>query len=80
MKTSDLVISEAVQRAQDSLVTLRFADVTAVDGRTVTVLLDGVSVPDVPCLGTYDPTVDDRAWLLVQGTTIVALGSNTVPA
>jgi len=77
--TADLIIRTAVAEALDSSAVVRFAEVTAVSGRTVTVDLAGVEVPGVACIGSYtDPQVGDRAWLLLQGSTLVAVGSNTV--
>ena len=77
MRASDHIIAEAVRKAQDSTAVVRFADVVAVAGRTITVDLGGVNVPDIPCLGSYtNPTVGQRAWLLMQGSTLTAMGSN----
>jgi hypothetical protein len=79
MRTSDQVIAVAVQTAVSDSAVLRFGEVTAVNGRLVTVTMDGADIPNVPCLGSYvDPTIGDRAWLLFQGSTLVAVGSNAL--
>lgn len=74
METSDLIIAEAVRRAIAASTVLVFADVTAVAGTTVTVNLDGVSVPNIQCGSAYTPTIGDRAWLLKQGGKMYAIG------
>ena len=74
MRSADKIIDAAVGKAVTMAVTLRFGKVTAVTGRTVTVDLDGTSVPGVACMKSYTPTVGDRAWLLYQGSTLVAVG------
>lgn len=79
MKSSDLIISAAVAQARDSTAVMRYADVTAVAGRTITVDLGGVEVSGIPCIGSYvEPLVGDRAWLVMQGSTLAAIGSGTL--
>ena len=76
MKSADIILATAQRAAMNDAVTLRFAEVTAVAAKHITVDLDGIDVPNVPFLKSYTPTVGDRAWLLYQGTTLVALGAN----
>jgi len=78
MNLMDTVIQQAVDRAQDSLVSLRFGPVTAVNGATVTVDLAGTKVSGVAVLSSYSPKVGDRAWLLNQGSLLVAVGCTKV--
>ncbi|MFM2437339.1 MAG: hypothetical protein RLZ55_148, partial [Actinomycetota bacterium] len=79
MRRSDQIIAAALRAARDSTAVLRWAPVTAVDGRTITVDLDGTLVSDVWCVGSYrDPKPGDRAWLFIQRATLVALGSGTL--
>jgi len=59
---------------------LRFGEVTAVDGGLITVTISGASVGNIPVISTYTPTVGDRAWLLSQGSIMVALGATTKEA
>lgn len=75
MRSVDKIIDAAVSKSVTISVNLRFGKVTAVTGRTVTVDLDGTSVPGVACMKSYTPTVGDRAWLLYQGSTLVAIGA-----
>ncbi|MFZ9392575.1 MAG: hypothetical protein ACO28P_01345 [Ilumatobacteraceae bacterium] len=74
MRSADAIIKAAVRKSLTGSVSLRFAEVKAVSGRTVTIDFDGTLVPRVPCLKSYTPTVGDRAWLLYQDSTIVAIG------
>lgn len=74
MNMIDTLIARSVERAQEGVVSLRFGKVTAVSGATVTVLLGDTAVPGVACLSSYAPKVNDRAWLLNQGSLLVAVG------
>ena len=74
MRSADLIIDTAVRKAKTESCTLRFAKVLAVTGNTITIDLDGTHVPHVPHLKSYTPVIGDRAWLLYQGSTIVAVG------
>ena len=68
----------AVERASYSTVTLRFGEVTAVDGATSTLTCtsDGVTLRKVPYLASYSPAVSDTVWLLHQNSLIVAIGAS----
>jgi hypothetical protein len=73
----DAAARAAAATAVQATATLRFGVVTAVDTETgtVTVLLAGVEVPGIPCMGSYDDAaVDDVAWLLHQTSTLIAIG------
>ena len=74
MNLFDTVIQRSVEEAEDSLVSLRFGAVVAVTGATITVELVGVNVTGVAVLSSYNPKVGDRAWLLNQGSLLVAIG------
>jgi hypothetical protein len=74
MNMVDTIISRSVERTQEGVVSLRFGMVTAVSGATITVNLGDVNVPGVSCLSSYTPKVNDRAWLLNQGSLLVAVG------
>ena len=76
MNITDAVISRALEKANIENATLRFGVVKAITTKTLTVTLGGADVPLVPFLKSYTPTVGDRVWLLHQGSTLVALGSN----
>lgn len=75
-QTVDALMLGAAQKAIGNSAVMRFADVTAVDttAKTLTVDLAGVSVANVPYMKQYAPTVGDRAWLLNQGSILVAIG------
>ena len=75
-QTVDALMTRAAQKAIENSASMRFADVTAVDttAKTLTVDLAGVSVANVPYMKQYSPTVGDRAWLLYQGSILVAIG------
>jgi hypothetical protein len=70
----DTVIQRSVEEAEDALVSLRFGTVKAVTGSTLTVELVGTNVAGVAVLSSYTPKVGDRAWLLNQGSLLVAIG------
>lgn len=74
MNMVDTLIARSVERAQEGVVSLRFGKVTAVSGATITVDLGGTPVAGVACLSSYAPKVNDRAWLLNQGSVLVAVG------
>ena len=74
MNMVDTIITRSVERAQEGVVSLRFGRVVAVSGATVTVNLGDVNVAGVSCLSSYAPKVNDRAWLLNQGSLLVAVG------
>jgi len=79
VRSSDAILKAAAQNARQSTAMLRFAEVVAVSGRTVTVDLDGSELPGIPVAGSYTtPAIGDRAWLMMQGTTLIAIASNTV--
>ena len=74
--TVDALIESAAQKAIESSASMRFADVLAVDttAKTLTVDLAGESIANIPYMKQYTPTVGDRAWLLYQGSILVAIG------
>jgi hypothetical protein len=74
VNTVDTIVQRSVAKAEDRVVTLRFGRVTAVADVSVTVDLAGTSVSDVSVLASYSPKVDDWAWLLSQGSQLVAIG------
>ncbi len=78
-RLTDQLLDQTVQAARlasnDESATLRFGTVKDVQGRKVTVELGGGQVAGVPCLSSYTPQVGDVAWLLHQGPTLVALGT-----
>lgn len=81
MRSSDAIIARAVRKATDDTAVMRFGVVKAVepDGRHVTVTLGDVDIPHVACVGSfYNPVVGARAWLVMQGSTLVAIGSDIV--
>jgi hypothetical protein len=73
---TDAVISRALEKANIENATLRFGVVKAITGKTLTVTLGGIDIPLIAHLKSYTPHVGDRVWLLHQGSTLVALGSN----
>lgn len=76
----DTIVARSVERAQEGVVSLRFGKVTAVSGASITVELGDIAVPGVACLSSYTPKVNDRAWLLNQGSLLVAVGCTKTPA
>jgi hypothetical protein len=74
MNMVDTIVARSVERAQEGVVSLRFGSVVAVDGATITVDFAGTKVPGVACLQSYTPKQGDRAWLLSQGSLLVAVG------
>ena len=75
MRSADAIISTAVQAAKEDTAVLRFADVTAVVAGKLTVTLDGVSIAGIPVMASYaSPTAGDRAWIIKQGSVLVAIG------
>jgi hypothetical protein len=79
MQSSDLVIAAAARKAINDTTVLRYAYITAVSGRNITVDIGGQHVPNIPCIGSfYNPVVGARAWLAMQGATLVAIGSDVV--
>lgn len=76
MNTVDTIVQRSVEKAQDGVVTLRFGRVTAISGDTITVDLAGTAVPGISCLSTYSPKQGDWAWLLNQGSLLVAVGAS----
>lgn len=75
MRAIDRVIERARRDAAASGVRQRFADVTAIGTTTVTVHLDGADIEVPRNLTAYPtPSVGDRAHLLVDGATVVAIG------
>ena len=78
--TVDAIIDAATQATDGRYASLRFGDVTAVDGGLISVDLAGASVGNIPVISTYTPTVGDRVWLLSQGSIMVALGATTKEA
>lgn len=75
-QTVDALVERAAQKAVESSASIRFADVTAVNttAKTLTVDLAGVSVANIPYMKQYTPAVNDRAWLMYQGSILVAIG------
>jgi hypothetical protein len=51
--------------------------VTAVHAGKIEVNLAGTKIDHIPCIQSYHPNVGDRAWLLHQGSTLVAIGATT---
>jgi hypothetical protein len=81
VKSSDAIIAHAVRKSLNDSAVMRYGTVKEVapDGRHVTVTLGDVDVPNVACVGSfYNPVVGARAWLVIQGTTLVAIGSDIV--
>lgn len=76
MNTPDTIVAKSVEQAQENVVTLRFGRVVDVTGDTVTVSLSGADVFGVACLSSYVPKKGDWAWLLRQGSLLVAVGSS----
>jgi hypothetical protein len=74
MNALDQVMLRSVQQAQESSVTLLFGRIKVAGTRTVTVTLNGVDVPKVPVMKSYNAAVGDWAWLLRQGTLLIAIG------
>lgn len=56
---------------------LRQARVTAISGSTISVDLGLGSIPRVARLSTYDPTLGDSVWVLINGPDLLALGTAT---
>jgi hypothetical protein len=76
----DAVFRAALDSATNQSATLRFGDVTAVNGNRLTVDVGGSSVPNIPIMrpfGVPTPTVNvgDRVWLLHQGSLMVCIGT-----
>jgi len=81
MRSTVDAIIEASRNANDGrYASMRFGDVTAVDGGLITVSLAGASVGNIPVISTYTPNVGDRVWLLSQGSIMVAVGASTKEA
>lgn len=76
MNLADTIVAKSVEQAQDGVVSLRFGRVKSVEGDTVTVNLAGVDVPGVATLSSYSPKAGDWAWLLRQGSLLVAVGAS----
>lgn len=62
-----------LERVPRQGVTLESGTVTAVGSGRVTVTWAGASIPNVPYIGAA-PAVDDRVWMLHQGTTLLVIG------
>lgn len=75
-ETVDALMQQAVTKAIDEAAEMRFANVTAVNAtaKTLTVDLAGVLVANVPYMKQYSPQIGERAWLLYQGSILVAIG------
>lgn len=75
-QTVDALIERAMTKAIEGSASLRFAEVTAVNttNKTLTVDLAGASIANVPYMKQYTPTIGDQAWLLYQGSILVAIG------
>ncbi len=76
MNVFDTVLERSLELSDSTLVSLRFGRVKALSGNTVTVTLAGVDIPGVACLSSYVPKAGDWAWLLQQGSLLVAIGSS----
>lgn len=74
MNAVDTIMGRSVEQAQQGVVSLRFGRVKQVTGDTVTVTLGGIDVPNVSVLSSYTPKANDWAWLLRQGSLLVAIG------
>lgn len=74
MSALDELLSRSVEAANDGSCVLRFGRVEAVGDGTVTVALGGVPIPEIPCISSYNPSAGDWAWLLRQGSLLVAIG------
>lgn len=75
-QTIDALIERSMQKAIEGSASMRFGEVKAVDGtaKTLTVNLGGVDIANIPYMKQYTPTVGDQAWLLYQGSILVAIG------
>lgn len=74
MNLSDTIVQRSVDKAQEGVVTLRFGRVKSAANGSIVVLLAGVEVSGVACLSSYIPKPNDWAWLLKQGSLLVAVG------
>jgi len=75
-QTVDALVERSVTKAIEGSASMRFGEVTAVDttAKTLTVTLGGESLSSIPYMKQYAPTVGDQAWLLYQGSILVAIG------
>lgn len=74
MSDIDVIVDRTIQAAREAALELKFGRVKSLKGRTAVVTLDGVDVPGVPVIASYNAKAGDLAWLLQQGSTLVAIG------
>jgi len=76
-QTVDALVERAKVEAVARTATMRFGPVVATGDGVIFVRLDGEEVGPVPVLNGGVVDVDDQAWMLQQGSTLVCFGGTT---
>jgi hypothetical protein len=71
----DEVLLRSVQDATQNTLTIQFGRVKTVGEKSLTVTIGGVDVPGVAYPTSYNAKQGEWAWLLRQGTLLVAIGA-----
>lgn len=74
MSDIDVIVERTILAAREASLELKFGRVKSLKGRTAVITLDGVDVPSVPVMASYNAKAGDLAWLLQQGSTLIAIG------